>query len=109
MENNRYGWVKSKGSCGYNVDGPVYAKYIRPMGLFAWERDGFWTCAVTGVMSCGGQSLEECQIAGENAAYDSRSIDRDRNMSKEEFDAIVKDSTILGLCKTGEIDGSEEF
>ncbi len=99
MESNRYGWAKSKGSCGYNVDGPVYAKMQGMVALFAWQNSpDFWTCSVVGTMSCGGSTLEECQIAGEKAAGDSKN-QRDRYMSRNEFDTLVNDSTVLGFIK----------
>jgi len=95
---DRYGWVVSKGSCGYNVDGPVYARRYHSIALFAFQgRSGFWTCSVTGVMSCGGETLEECMIAGEKAACDSKQEDRDSWMSEEHFSETIRDETILGF------------
>lgn len=102
-QSSRLGWVESKGSCGYNVDGPVYAKHHRGVALFAWENEnGFWSCSVTGVMTCGGSTLEECQIAGEKAADDSDSRDRDRFIGREAFAVLIGDETTIGFYELKE-------
>ena len=43
-------WKKANGSCGYNVDAPVFGKRYRNRSMFAWENknNGFWTVSIIG-------------------------------------------------------------
>lgn len=104
----RYGWFEAKGSCGFNVDTQVYAKFHNNIALFAWEHGGYFTCSVTGVMSCGGDTLEQCQKSGEVAADDARNSDIDMRMSYEEFTKITNPLT-FNIYVNGNLEFTKDF
>lgn len=89
-------WRRAAGSCGINIGkSPVEAAYVNGVALFAFEsrlstpEAPFYSCAVTGHMTCGGNSLEEAKLAGECAALRIDQADSDVKMTKQQFEKVV--------------------
>lgn len=99
---NNKEWIKAKGSCGLNIGKEdVYCAYVNGVALFAFksplssETDPFYTCVVTGEMSVGGATLKDVQDSAYSRAISSNKSDRDRSITKSEFDMIVNDTKRL--------------
>ena len=88
-------WSLASGDCGYRGVNNVYGAYVNGVALFAFQRDSgsatpFYSCVVTGALSCGGATLEEVQAKGVAYARDVSKNDLDRRLSKKQFDEIMR-------------------
>src|ERR1051326_7239511 len=64
----RKGWSEAAGSCGFNVNGPVYGAYVNGVALFVWQQIGRASCVVTGHLSHTRTKLEGAMVTGEALA-----------------------------------------
>ena len=92
-------WRKAAGSGGYNVDGPVYGRTYRHRVMFTWrnKEKNFWTVSIPGLMSCGGDSIEEATKSAERHIDNSVSSDYDSFTSPDKFKEIMADTKVLGF------------
>lgn len=87
------GWKKAEGTCGLNVgERPVYGKIENDVALFAFQNKDkdFWHVAVTGLMTCGGETITEATKSAEKHISNSVSQDYDERLSEEKFNKIMK-------------------
>lgn len=88
-------WIKASGNCGFNVDRPIEAAYVNGVALFSFESrlsksgNPFYSCVVTGHMTCGGATLEEAQREGVRRAVEDGVRGSDRRISRAEFERLV--------------------
>lgn len=101
-------WVLAKGSCGLNVAGDVFGAYVNGIALFSfkWKSKSkskstkpFYSCVVTGHMTCGGGTLEEAQAKGLARALDAPGSEADQKMSRKEFNALIANNTRLPVAQ----------
>jgi hypothetical protein len=95
-------WRVAAGSCGHTIgERVIEAAYVNGVAMFAFEaRSGnnspkFYSCVVTGRMTCGGASLDEVKQAGIDEALRYGTLEADRKMSRKQFEAVVADTTRL--------------
>lgn len=89
-------WREAAGSCGLNLgERQVDAAYVNGVALFAFESNfsnsstPFFSCVVTGHMSCGASTLDEAKAKGVVMAMEMGAAGADRRMSRAQFETLV--------------------
>lgn len=80
--------VEALGSCGFGTDSKVEVAHIKGVALFVFDGPSvpdnlapFYTCVVTGMMSCGGASREEALAEGVRRARTAIRDELDREIT----------------------------
>lgn len=93
----REGWQLARGSCGFNVEPPVYGAYVNGNALFVFKTHlPDWYCGVVcGHMSTGGETLDKAMARAEEWSNKLGIEGSDHRVSKKQFAAILADPTCL--------------
>ncbi len=90
--------VRALGSCGFNTASPVDVAHVGGTALFVFESTlskpevPYFTCVITGMMSCSGASREEAMAEGVRRALSGG--DRDRRLSFAQLQEMALDPTV---------------
>ena len=93
--------VRALGSCGFNTASPVDVAHINGTSLFVFESGlstpdkPFFTCVVTGMMSCGGNSREAAMAEGVRRARSLEARSRERRLSYGKLQEMALDPTVF--------------
>lgn len=93
--------VRALGSCGFNTGSPVDVAHIKGTALFVFETSlstpekPFFTCVVTGMMSCGGESREAALAEGVRRARSVEVRHLDRRLSYGKLQEMALDPTVF--------------
>lgn len=92
--------VRALGSCRFHTTSPVDVAYLKGTALFVFESPlstperPFYTCVVTGVMSCGAASREEAMAEGVRRARSLSRQDVDQRLAYGKLQEMALDPTV---------------
>lgn len=92
--------VRALGSCGFTTASPVDVAHIKGTALFVFEsgisspEKPFFSCVVTGMMTCGADSREAAMAEGVRRARSVEASDLDRRLSYGKLQEMALDPTV---------------